>query len=336
LLLLVRGTTDGDAAERLRRSLSRFAEPGDLDLGRCEILRADLTDAAALADSRLDAVTHVLHLASNTSFRSVRGVRHTNILGSLALAHRMRRAPGLRRFLYVGTAYLCGAEPPCVVREDDFPRPCLRHLVEYTSSKAECELLLEATAPELPMVVARPSVVIGHTRLGVRPSASLWWFYRTSCLLRRSSCLLSASDDVVPVDYVAEALLFLLFKPELAHRRYHVSSGKVSAVLWYEIAAAYADAAAEQRDDPWREVDFAALPLERSRMAEHLGPGDEAHLLAALELYYRFGRLGVSYFDNTRLLAEGMPAPPRFTDYLGVCVATSAGRSVYEQMRDDE
>lgn len=336
VLLLVRGSTDAESADRVRRSLARFADPAHLDFARCEILRADLTDAATLADPRLDGVTHVLHLASNTSFRSVRGVRHTNILGTLALAHRLRRAPGLRRFLYVGTAYLCGAEPPCVVREDDFPRPCLRHLVEYTSSKAECELLLEATAPELPLVVARPSVVIGHTRLGVRPSASLWWFYRTSCLLRRSSCPLAAKDDVVPVDYVAEALLFLLFKPELVHRRYHVSSGKVSAVMWHEIAAAFAAAAGEVRDDPWREVDFGTLVVERGRMAGLLGPGDEGHMLAALELYYRFGKLGLSYFDNTRLLAEGMPPPPRFTDYLGACVATSADRSVYEQMRDDE
>jgi nucleoside-diphosphate-sugar epimerase len=336
VLLLVRGSTDAEATERVRRSLCRFADPADLDFGRCEIVRGDLTDAAALADPRLDAVTHVLHLASNTSFRSVRGVRHTNILGTLALAHRMRRAPDLRRFLYVGTAYLCGAEPPCVVREDDFPRPCLRHLVEYTSSKAECELLLEATAPELPLVVARPSVVIGHTRLGVRPSASLWWYYRTSCLLRRSACRLSETDDVVPVDYAAEALLFLLFKPELTHRRYHVSAGKVSAVLWHEIAAAFTDASGEKRDDPWREVDFGTIVVERGRMAGLLGPGDEGHLLAALELYYRFGKLGVSYFDNTRLLAEGMAPPLRFTDYLGLCVATSADRSVYEQMRDDE
>jgi nucleoside-diphosphate-sugar epimerase len=335
VLLLVRGSTDAEAAERVRRSLARFAEPSGLDLGRCEVLRGDLTDPAALADPRLGAVTHVLHLASNTSFRSVRGVRHTNIFGALALAHRLRRAPGLRRFLYVGTAYLCGTEAPRVVREDDYPRPCLRHLVEYTASKAECELLLDATAPDLPLAVARPSVVVGHTRLGVRPSASIWWFYRAACLLRRTTFPMSSLDDVVPVDYAAEALLFLLFKPELAHRRYHVSAGEGSAVTWHEIAAALAEFAGERRDDPWREVDFATIAAERGRLAELFGPGDEERLLAGLETGYRFGSLGVEVFDNTRLLAEGMAAPPRFTDYLGVCVATSAGRGVYEQLRDD-
>jgi nucleoside-diphosphate-sugar epimerase len=132
----------------------------------------------------LEEVTHVLHLASNTSFRSVRGVRHTNILGTLTLAHRLRRVVGLQRFMYVGTAYICGDAGGRIVHEDDSPRYGVRHVVEYTSSKAECELLLENTAPELPLVVARPSIVIGHTRLGCLPSASLFWFGRISAAVR--------------------------------------------------------------------------------------------------------------------------------------------------------
>jgi nucleoside-diphosphate-sugar epimerase len=67
-----------------------------------------LASGKKLAAERLDDVTHVVHLASNTSFRSVRGVRHTNIFGALTLAHRMRRVRCLRRFLYVGTSYICG------------------------------------------------------------------------------------------------------------------------------------------------------------------------------------------------------------------------------------
>src|SRR5205823_1748546 len=117
--------------------------------------------------------------------RSVRSVRHTNILCTLALAHRVRRTGRLVRFLYVGTAYICGGRPPSVVHEDAYPRPDVGHLAEYTSSKAECEMLLERTAPELPLVVARPSVVVGHTRLGCEPSASVFWYYRTLHLLRR-------------------------------------------------------------------------------------------------------------------------------------------------------
>ena len=338
VLLLVRGRTQEEAEGRVRRSLARFADAGALDaaLRRCEVLRGDLTDPQALADPRLDAVTHVLHLAANTSFRSVRGVRHTNILGTLALAHRLRRAPGLVRFLYVGTAYVCGASPPRVVHEDDYPRPDVRHLVEYTSSKAECELLLERTAPEVPLVIARPSVVVGHTQLGCRPSASIFWYYRAVDLLRRVPVPLDTHKDIVPVDYTAEALLLLLLKPELLHRRYHVSAGEAGGVSWREMAAAFAECYGERPENTYRVADFPTLVRERGRLRELLGPGDEERLLQALEPFFRFSACGVEAFDNRRLLDEGLPPPPRFTDYLRVCATQPPGRSVYEQMRDDD
>ena len=258
VLLLVRADTPAAAAGRVRQSLRRFVDLATLGtaLGACNVICGDLTDPAALADGRLDDVTHVLHLASNTSFRSVRGVRHAIILGTLTLAHRLRRAPRLQRLLHVSTAYLCGDDPPRGVKEDDYPRPEVGHIVEYTSSKAEAEVLLRNTAPELPLVIARPSVVVGHTALGCGPSASIFWFYRAVDRLRRTNFPLDAYDDVTPVDYAAAALLFLLFRPELAHDCYHVSAGAGASVTWREIAAVFADCYGPRPEDLYREVDF--------------------------------------------------------------------------------
>jgi nucleoside-diphosphate-sugar epimerase len=358
VLLIVRGATPAAAATRVRQSLSRFVDRARLEplLRSCDVICGDLTDAKTLVNPRLNEathvlhlashkklasawledVTHVLHLASNTSFRSVRGVRHTNILGSLALAHRMRRVTGLKRFLYVGTAYICGEESERIVREDDFPRYGVKHIVEYTASKAECEMLLDQTAPELPLVVARPSVVIGHTKLGCLPSASIFWFYRTADLLRRLTCPLDTFDDVVPVDYVANALLHLLFKPELRHHRYHISAGEGSSVTWEEISAAFSQCHGERPDNPYKIVPFKTIEQERERLQPLLGPGDEQHMLMALRIYYRFMEISAEIFDNRRLLDEGMPLPPKFTCYLAKCATQPSDRSVYQQMLDDE
>jgi nucleoside-diphosphate-sugar epimerase len=337
LLLLVRTPCMAGAQTRVRDSLGRFADPVVLEsaLERCAILCGDLTEASTLADPRLDQVTHVLHLAANTSFRSVRSVRHTNILGTLALVHRMRRVSTLERFVYVSTAYICGANPPPVVYEDDYPRPDVRHLVEYTASKAECEMLLERTAPELPLVVARPSVVVGHTRLGCLPSASIFWYYRTLDLLRRAPVALQTRKDIVPVDYTAEALTLLLWKPELRYGRYHISAGELSCVSWQEMATEFARCHGGLPDDPYRVVDFGTVLKERGRLRDRLGPGDEERLLQAMEHYWRFSACGAQIFDNQRLLDEGMPTPPRFSDYLRTCAQLPRQRSVYEQMLDD-
>jgi hypothetical protein len=58
-------------------------------------------------------------------------------------------------------------------------------------------------------------------------------------------------------------------------------------------------------------------------------------LLSSLAIYYRFMEMDAEIFDNTRLLAEGIPTPPKLTDYLARCCQQPSNRSVYEQMLDD-
>jgi nucleoside-diphosphate-sugar epimerase/glutathionylspermidine synthase len=336
VLLFVRGATPAAALERAMRSVARFENPiSESAWQRCEVVAGDLTEPATLADPRLEGVTHVLHAAGATSLWSVRRVRETNIAGTLALARRMRQAPRLVRFLHVGTAYICGAGPPSLVHEDDYPTPTARHLVEYTRSKAECEQLLANSVPALPLVIARPSVVVGHTRLGCSPSASIYWYYRTVDLLRRVPAPLDTRKDIVPVDYVAEALLFLLFHRQLRWGRYHISAGKGASVTWREMAAVFAEHHGERPENPYETADFTRLVRERARLQQLLGAGDEDLLLRALEPFFLLSASGAQMFDNSRLLAEGMRPPPRLTDYLPVCIKQPANRGVYEQLLHD-
>ena len=58
----------------------------------------------------LDGVTHVLHLAASTSFGNSRAIRTTNVGGALSVAKAMR-GRSLERFVYTGTAAICGASP---------------------------------------------------------------------------------------------------------------------------------------------------------------------------------------------------------------------------------
>jgi nucleoside-diphosphate-sugar epimerase len=335
IMLLVRGPTREDAEARARRSIARFTDASlPNDRRRLRVINGDLAQSGDLADEQIAEVTHVLHIAGNTSLRSVQGARRTNVDGTLALARRMLQAPRLERFLYVGTAYICGDQPSAVVCEDDFPKPCVRHLVEYTRSKAECELLL-GELPQLPLVIARPSIVVGHSSLGCGPSASIFWYYRTLDLLRRVPAPLDTRKDIVPVDYVAEALLLLLFKPSLCHRRYHISAGSAASVSWREMGAVFDQYHGIRDDNPWRLVDVATLKRERVRFRELIGQGDEDWLLGVMEPLLALSGSGAQIFDNSRLLGEGMSRPPRFTDYLPACINAPSGCSVYEQILSD-
>jgi nucleoside-diphosphate-sugar epimerase len=337
VIVLVRAANEDEARSRVRRSLARFAESGQPDYcwERCMILPGDLTEAATFAEPQFERITHVLHLAANTSFKSVRGVRRTNICGTLLLARRMQEVPGLARFMHVGTAFICGVPAPRIVNEDDYPRRGVLHVAEYTRTKAAAELLLERMVPKLPLVIVRPSIVVGHSRLGTAPSASIFWYYRAVDLLRRVPVPLETRKDILPVDFVARALLQLLFQPELRHQRYHISAGERASVSWREIASVFAQYHGVRAENPYRLADVGMLRQERRRLRELLGAGDEERLLCALEPFFGFSACGVEVFDNGRMLTAGVPPPPRFTDYLPSCIERSLHRSVYEQMRDD-
>lgn len=329
ILALVRAPTVAEGHSRIARALERFDAPAAPHL---EVLVGDLVDPATYDDPRFDDVTHVLHAAADTSFRSVRNVRRVNILGALTLAHRMRRVPGLQRYLHVGTAFSCGVLTHGTHVDEDASGEGQRHVVEYTRSKAEAETLLVQTAPELPLVIARPSVVVGHTQLGCSASASLFWFYRVADLLRRVAWSLDTREDVVPQDYVAAALVHLLFKPRLAHVRYHISAGN-SGSTWHDLANAFARHHGARPDEPYVVTDIETIAAERARLVSRLGEGDEERLLMALRLYFGFPTLT---FDNRRLLDEGMPPPPPFADYLDACMTRPQAGSVYEQMKADD
>ena len=204
-----------------------------------KVLRGDLLSQDWHDSPLLNGVTHVLHLAASTSFGNSRGIRTTNVGGALSVAQAMR-GRNLERFLYTGTAAICGASPNPVVHEDDYPSDRATHLVAYTRSKAEAERQLAEQFSDLPVVFARPSIVVGHTELGCKPSGSIFWVLRAVEALRFITWDLDNRIDVVPVDWAASALRHLLFAPRLKHKRYHVSAGKGSSIRWKDLAAEYA------------------------------------------------------------------------------------------------
>lgn len=111
------------------------------------------------------------------------------------------------------------------------------HLVPYTQSKRDVERLLRIYYPSLPVVVVRPSIVVGHTVLGTLPSPSIFWVFRVVHAARRFSAKAMTRLDVVSVDDCARALALLAVKPKLAFDTYHVSAGSEAPTIGQIIGA---------------------------------------------------------------------------------------------------
>lgn len=336
-LFLVRGSSVETARERLIHHLCGFGVAESLlqQLGSEHILLGDLNNTAEWHnDPRLRSVTHVIHCAAMASFGRSDGIWATNVDGTIALAKALHGCAQLERFVYVGTAMVCGINAPKLVAEDYVPENLPVDLVEYTVSKRAAEAALRRDFPQLPLVIARPSIVVGHTRLGCAPSGSIFWVFRLALGLGVFPCEFDTQIDVVPVDYVADALLLLAQKPELAHDQYHITSGEAGACSFREIDAAMATALGRPPRTDYQMLLYEKIALLQRDFEKRIGPCNRRVMLRAIETYGKFSALGL-LFENRRLLAEGMPPPPRFDSYAGVCAVTSAGRTIAEQMQAD-
>ena len=337
VLLLVRASTPSEGLERVYSSLRRF-EVTEEHIVRIQIehiICGGLTTTDSFAgDTRLQKVTLVINCAGITSFGPHPEVWTTNVDGTLAFGHMVAKLPDLRRFIHVSTAMICGSKPPRLVHEEMYPQPKLRHFVPYTESKAEAETRLRAELVNCPLVIVRPTIVVGHSRLGCKPSGSIFWAFRISDALRLVTAPLASRIDVVPVDYVAQSLLYLARAKKLHYNSYHLGSGETSSCSFEEINDAFCFAMKRERSDDFREADFHEASELQPHFNQLFGRCNKRFMLGAIRLYGSFASLNAA-FDNSRVLEEGVANPPRFSDYLHRCYDTSKDITIADQAMID-
>ena len=336
-LFLVRADSAQTGCQRIRDNLLRFGVAPDVaaTVTPQQIICGDLTGVQAFAaHPALQGITHVIHAAALATFSRNPKIWASNVDGTLALAAAVMARSQLTRWLQVGTAMCCGPGLASPVLEsweagadDD------SHLVPYTRSKVAVERALRAI-PGLPLVVARASIVVGHSTLGCDPSPSIFWVFRMAFALERFTCSPDERIDIIPADWCAKALLALALKPQLAHDLYHVAAGMASN-RFSEIDIAYA---AARHTEPiaarYQQVDVDHLRELVPLFQERLGRVNRLLILRALTLYGAFAELNY-VFDNTRLLAEGIPPSPPLASYIEQCVRTRESIPMTEQMAHD-
>lgn len=335
MVCLVRGVSVADALARLRASAVRcgLAHSRAQRITDANVMVGELGSAFSEIDlARIGKASHVINCAGLASFSTHPQVLDTNVRDTLRFASRFVGSKTLRRFLHVSTAMACGTQCGANVQESPFGYGETRHLVPYTQSKREVERLLRSTYPRLPLVVVRPSSVVGHTVLGTLPSASQFWVFRVVHGARRFTARAMNRIDVVSADDCARALALLAVKPSLAFDTYHVSAGSEAPTIGQIISAMdEATGTSGSRYSMCRVRDFGRIAREvvgrdrcgSGRLIEH-----------ALRLYAGFAELDYA-FDNRRLRDEIGFEPLPFTDYVSECVRTSRGVGIAEQMRWD-
>ncbi|MFO0728439.1 MAG: SDR family oxidoreductase [Myxococcota bacterium] len=224
------------AKERLR-AIIQETDPS-VSFAGAEVVFADVSepnlglDPALIARlERGEEQVQIVHGAAEVRFDLPRDVMEKqNVIGTeniLGLAKRLAERGKLARLDYVSTTYIAGTRTD-VAKEGEIDVG-QGHRNEYERSKRLAELAIDRERKAgLPVAVHRPSIIVGDSRTGKASSFKvLYWPLK---LYARGQWKLvfgspSCTMDVVPVDFVADAMMHLMFEPKALGRTFHLAAG---------------------------------------------------------------------------------------------------------------
>lgn len=181
--------------------------------------------------------THVIHCAGavrmnltlgEARLASVNGVRNV-----LELAQSLKSAGKLKKVEVVSTVGVAGREHRLLQEEWIGARHSFHNT--YEQAKAEAEQLVQAAVRSgLPVVVHRPSMVVGDSRTGYALHFQVFYFLVEFLVGRRTGGyfpdLGAVRLDIVPVDFVAESIVRSSQSTATAGKILHLCAGPEGAV----------------------------------------------------------------------------------------------------------
>ncbi len=321
LNLLVRAADDGEAQRRLWHSLQlHFDFPAFREhlSAQIRIFRGDLTAPRfGLADREYELLAastdSVLHCAASLNRKSEKSCLNVNLRGTLEVAQLARRAQdshGLRRFSEVSTVAVAGQRSNELVAEDaaiDWGRS---DYDPYARTKKFCEHMIGELLADVPRTIFRPSIVLGDSR---RAETTQFDMVRAFVFLGSLPVLPFRPEDrvdIVPVDYVADAIVSLHQNPCPKHEIYHLSSG-VHSESFRQLTAALAKARGSMQPLFWPGLagPFHGIVERLARRRDNLG-----HAASLLQVFWPY-LVWNTVFDNARVAAEMGRVPAPFSSY---------------------
>ena len=219
VVALVRAADSEAATERLHGVMAKLWRDPSPYYDRVRAVAGDVTspglgmDRAERAEIA-EEVTAVMHCAASISFDlPLDEARQINVEGTreiIGFAREAKSCGRLDRFVHVSTAYVAGITEG-IFRERQLDAG-QKFRNTYEQTKWEAEHVVNDAA-DLEPVIARPSIVMGESGSGWTPAFNvLYWPIRAFSrgLFESVPARPEALVDVVPVDYVADALVFLL------------------------------------------------------------------------------------------------------------------------------
>ncbi len=222
------------AARKLLRAWWDWPELVEAIGNRVEVLKGDVSQAKlGLKDNEYEdlvhRLTHIIHTAADMRLDGpIDELRSANVQGTanvLEIARTANKDYGFSRYSHVSTAYVAGA------RKGDVPENSFTDEYGFSSpyelSKYEGEKLVQAAKKELPISVFRPGMVVGDSKTGAIKTFNTIYFPLRLYFkgqMRIFPVRPSLKVNLIPVDYVADAVVNLTFEPKAEGLNFHLTA----------------------------------------------------------------------------------------------------------------
>jgi long-chain acyl-CoA synthetase len=261
---------EGDAASR--KGVRVEILPGDISLPHLGLDEATYSRLAG-------RITHIIHAAADLRFDApLDEMRKANLQGTanmLELARLAQRDHGLERYAHVSTAYVAGGRNGAIAEAD--LTGAYGFTNTYELSKYESECLVQAAKSELPVSVFRPGMIVGAADTGeIRTFNTVYYPLR---LYMTGKLPVIPADrtlpvNIIPVDYVAEAVVRLTFCPEAIGLNFHLTAPAGSLPQAGELVEFVRAWAREHLGLHLPRPAFIRLPLLQKRYRPDRAPAD--------------------------------------------------------------
>jgi len=318
--LLLRGQSMAAMQRRFER-VRRYAQafwPG-LDLASVQPVHGDLTAPqlgmpASTYRSLQRQVTRIIHAAALTKLDPpLELARRTNVGGTENVLKFAAGCVHLEQLAHVSTAFVAGDRQGIITENDLYCGQ--RFLNTYQQSKCEAERFVRSCMEILPIVVFRPGIIVGDSldgHIAELDNIYLPLAHIAMGHLRQIPGRGAALLDMMPVDYIAAAMIRLLNTGECAGTTYHLTAGVGNAVMArHLVEAAIRHAGRDIHRKPVFTEDLAS--------ATRQAPGISERHPALKRLGVFFAHLNQRQeFDDANArcdlgaFAEGRPQPDRF------------------------
>jgi len=280
-----------------------------------------------------EKITHILHLASIWELGVPESVcREVNVTGAERVLDFAKECIKLQRFGYFSTLSVSGRREGMILEEDPIEEVHFKNSWERTRSQAE-RLVRKRMDKGLPATILRLGSVVGDSRSGEimkfeGPYKIVQGFLKLDHRLKvffPGAC--EGPANLVPVDCVAEAGLFLLHSPQTLGKTYHVTDPfPMSTRTVVEAVCSYLG----------RKTPTFGLPKPLYR-AVFLIPGMDRFGGIPAELFDYFNHKAVHNCAQTLAALQGSGIVcPRFESYFPIGIEFAKSMMNRRQERQEE